>query len=154
MLLDVLALYEAHKNMVYRLALSFLRSVPDAEDAVQQVFLRLIEHQGSITPGKERSWLAAVTANLCRDMLRSAERRRTEPLSDQLPIRDEDQREVFWAVMELGENERAAVYLYYYEGYNTAEIARILGISRTAVTTRLDRARRHLKGKSEEVQHG
>ena len=148
--MDVIALYDEHKNMVYRLALSFLRSVPDAEDATQQVFLRLIERGDKIAPGKERSWLAAVTANLCRDMLRSAARRRTEPLGEELVFRDGAQREVFQAVMELGERERAAVYLYYYEGFSTQEIGKALSISRTAVTSRLDRARQHLKEKLEE----
>ena len=144
-------LYNQHKNMVYRLALSYLRSRADAEDVTQQVFLRLLEHQGKVAPGKERSWLAAVTANLCRDTLRSAVWRITEPLREELVFEDEGQSEVFWAVMELGEQERAAVYLYYYEGYDTREIAQILKISRTAVTTRLSRARQHLKEKLEEI---
>ncbi len=152
--MDILALYDAHKNMVYRLALSFLRSVPDAEDAVQQVFLRLIEHRDTIVPGKERSWLAAVTANLCRDMLRAAARRQTEPLTEQIPFETPAQSGLFQAVMSLRETERAAVYLYYYEGYDTAETAHILGVSRTAVTTRLDRARRHLKQKLEDERDG
>ena len=149
--MDVMALYAGYKNMVYRLALSYLKSRADAEDVTQQVFLRLLEYQGKISPGKERSWLAAVTANLCRDTLRSAARRRTEPLGEELVFQDEDQSGVFRAVMELGEQERAAVYLYYYEGYDTREIAQILKISRTAVTTRLSRARRHLREKLEEV---
>ena len=149
--MDVMALYTEHKNMVYRLALSYLKSRADAEDVTQQVFLRLLEYQRKITPGKERSWLAAVTANLCRDTLRSTVRRFTEPLSEELVFQDEDQSEVFRAVMELGEQERAAVYLYYYEGYDTREIAQILKISQTAVTTRLSRARKHLKEKLEEI---
>ena len=114
-----MALYTEHKNMVYRLALSYLKSRADAEDVTQQVFLKLLEHQRSITPGKERSWLAAVTANLCRDTLRSTVRRLTEPLSEELVFQDKEQSDVFRAVMELGEQERAAVYLYYYEGYDT-----------------------------------
>lgn len=56
--------------------------------------------------------------------------------------------------MELSAGERAAVYLYYYEGYSTAETAQILGLSQTAVTSRLDRARQHLRGKLEEVRYG
>ncbi len=152
--MDVLALYDAHKNMVYRLALSFLKSVPDAEDAVQQVFLRLLEYRGRIAPGKERAWLAAVTANLCRDMLRAANRRRTEPLTEDIPFHTPEESDVFRLVMELSAGERAAVYLYYYEGYSTAETAKILGLSQTAVTSRLDRARRHLRGKLEEVRYG
>ncbi len=150
-----MALYDAHKNMVYRLALSFLKSVPDAEDAVQQVFLRLIEHGSRVAPGKERQWLAAVTANHCRDMLRSAARRRTEPLTEDLPVFDEpEENDVFQAVMELSDTERGVVYLYYYEGYDTGEIANMLQISRTAVTSRLDRARQHLRDKLEEVRYG
>ena len=152
--MDVITLYEQHKNMVYRLALSYTRSRPDAEDVTQQAFIRLMENQGNIKPGKERAWLASVTVNLCRDLLRSAWRRRTEPLSEELFFEQPEQSEVFWAVMALGENERAAVYLYYYEGYSTLEIASILGVSKTAVTTRLDRARKHLRGKLEEVQYG
>lgn len=151
--MDVMALYAQHKNMVYRLALSYLRSPSDAEDVTQQVFLRLLEHQGKIKPGKERSWLAAVTANLCRDILRSVSRRNTEPLSEEIVFKDGNQGEVLRAVMELSEQERAAVYLYYYEGYDTKEIARILKISRTAVTTRLSRARQHLKEKLERIQY-
>ena len=149
--MDVMTLYTQHSNMVYRLALSYLKSRPDAEDLTQQVFLKLLEHQRKITPGTERSWLAAVTANLCRNILCSASWRRTEPLSEELVFQDEDQSEVFWAVMELGEQERVAVYLYYYEGYDTREIAKILKISRTAVTTRLSRARQHLREKMEEI---
>ena len=149
--MDAMELYTQHKNMVYRLALSYLRSRPDAEDVTQQVFLRLLEHQGKIRPGKERSWLAAVTANLCRDVLRSASRRCTEPLSEEPVFQDGAQRELFHAVMELNAQERASVYLYYYEGYSTMEIAKILRISRSAVSTRLYRARQHLKEKLEET---
>ena len=149
--MDVMDLYAQHKNMVYRLALSYLKSRPDAEDVTQQAFLRLLEHQREISPGKERSWLASVTVNLCRDILRSASRQRTESLSEELVFQDERQSEVLRAVMELGEQERAVVYLYHYEGYDTREIAQILKISRTAVTTRLCRAKQHLKEKLEEV---
>ena len=152
--MDVLALYDAHKNMVYRLALSYLKSVPDAEDAVQQVFLKLLEHRDAVAPGKERSWLAAVTANLCRDMLRAAARRQAEPLPADMPAAPPGDSGLYEAVTALPETERAAVYLYYYEGYDTRETARILGISQTAVTTRLSRARQRLKLRLEDEQYG
>ena len=79
--MDVLSLYEQHKSMVYRLAFSFTKSRTDAEDICQAVFLRLMENSGSIHPGKEKSWLASVTVNLCRDLFRSAWRQKTEPLT-------------------------------------------------------------------------
>ncbi|MCD7769579.1 MAG: RNA polymerase sigma factor, partial [Oscillospiraceae bacterium] len=82
--MDVQELYQTHKSMVYHLALSYMKSRPDAEDICQSVFLKLMERRKSICPGKERAWLAAVTANLCRDQLRAAKRRRTEPLTEEL----------------------------------------------------------------------
>lgn len=150
--MDARELYERYKNMVYRLALSYMKSQPDAEDICQAVFLRLLERGGDIRPGREKAWLAAVTVNLCRDWLRAAKRRRTEPLSQEIAFETPEQSRVFRAVMALGQTERAAVYLYYYEGYSTAEIAEILKISRTAVTTRLARAREHLRRELEEEE--
>lgn len=143
--MDVQELYQAHKSMVYHLALSYMKSRPDAEDICQSVFLKLLERQESVRPGKERAWLAAVTANLCRDQLRAARRRRTEPLTEELSFETEEQADIFWAVMALSVRERVPVYLHYYEGYSTREIAGILHISQTAVTSRLSRARRHLR---------
>lgn len=151
--MDVLSLYEQHKNMVYRLALSYLKSGPDAEDVCQTVFVKLMENRERIRSGKIRSWLASVTVNLCRDILRSAERKRTEPLAEEIIFRTPEQSDLFQAVMALGEGERTAVYLHYYEGYSTAETARILGISQTAVTTRLGRAREKLRKRLEEEVH-
>lgn len=144
-----MSLYCQHKNMVYRLALSYTKSTADAEDICQSVFLRLMERGAEIRPGKEKAWLATVTVNLCRDLLRSARRRREEPLTDELSFETPEQAGIFDAVMALGESERAAVYLHYFEGYSTAETARILGITQTAVTTRLGRARKHLRSRLE-----
>lgn len=148
--MDEIKLYERHKGMVYRLALSYLQSPEDAEDVCQTAFLRLIEERERIKPGKERAWLAAVTVNLCRDLLRSAQRRKTEALSHEQPGPQHEPSPVFDAIMALGEKERAAVYLYYYEGYSVKETAGILGLSVTAVTTRLSRAREHLRSQLED----
>lgn len=146
----IMELYEAHKQMVYRLALSYTKSPQDVEDVCQTAFLRLLEHRGEITPGKERQWLGSVTANLCKSLLRSAWRRKTQPLDDlDLPFDAPEENEVFQAVMSLKEEERAVVYLYYYEGYSTAEVGEMLGLKHSTVSTRLDRARKRLKSKLE-----
>ena len=135
--------------MVYRLALSYLKTPEDAEDVCQAVFLRLVEKGEKVRPGKERAWLAKVTANLCRDSLRSARRRQTEPLTDDPEDTRSGPSPLLDAIMSLGEKERAAVYLFYYEGYSTSETAEILGLSVTAVTSRLSRAREHLRNQLE-----
>lgn len=151
--MDTLTLYETHKQMVFRLALSYTKSIPDAEDICQAAFLKLIERRSTITPGKEKAWLATVTANLCRDLLRARKAHPTETLEERFPFESPEESELFHAVMALGEKERAAVYLHYYEGYTSAEIGRILGVSRSAITTRLAQARKHLRKSLEAMYH-
>lgn len=71
---EFLPLFDRWNGMVYALALSVTRSPQDAEDISQEVFLTLLERPPA--PGKERAWLARVTVNRCRDLLRSPWRRR------------------------------------------------------------------------------
>lgn len=142
--MDVQKVYEENKNSVYRLALTYLHSIAEAEDVCHDVFLKMIEKQSSVYSGKERNWLLTVTANECKNRLKS---RRTVELTEQsgsIPLMDH-KLDVFDAVMKLGVRERTAVYLYYYEGYSAVEISHILKISPSAVRSRLERARIHLK---------
>ena len=81
--MDVLDLFQRYRDDVYRLALNYTRSPQEAEDVSQTVFLKLME-QEDLIPGREKAWLMQTTANQCRDLLRSAWWKRTEPLSDTL----------------------------------------------------------------------
>ena len=148
--MNISQIYNEHKNSVYRLALTYMHSTGEAEDICHDVFMRLIENSASVYAGKERSWLMTVTANLCRDRLRTYKRRHKEQLSDDIAVSSDSTLEITDAVMSLSVKERTVIYLYYYEGYSTAEIAKIQKISRSAVTSRLERARKHLKNRLEE----
>ena len=143
---ELLALFDHYHDLVYRLALSYTGSIPDAEDVVQTVFLKLLEGTPPPQPGKERPWLSRVAVNCCRDLLRRRKYRRHESLetAEQLFAQPED-RELYTAVMELPEKERAAVYLHYYEGYTFQDIGEILHISSSAVSMRLHRGRKKLQ---------
>ena len=141
---DALELFQRHRDDVYRLALSYTRNPQEAEDVCQSVFLKLLE-QPSVTPGKEKAWLMQVCANRCRNLLRSHWWQTTAPLEDVHAVPAPESGGIREAVMSLAPKLRVVVYLYYYEGYTTGEIARILKISQTAVTTRLFRARTILK---------
>lgn len=148
-MLDIEELFQKYKNDVYRLALSYTRSTQEAEDVCQTAFLKLME-QKSITPGKEKAWLMQVTANTCRNLLRSQWWKTTAPLEDSGSLIAPEHQEVWNAVMSLEPNYRVVLYLRYYEEYSTREMARLLRISQTAVTTRLSRAREKLKPLLEE----
>lgn len=147
--MDLTEIYRQHKQSVYRMALTWLRSVSEAEDVTQETFLRLLEWKDRLQPGKERSWLLTVAANLCRDRLRLRKRHPEEPLSDQLPGVSPGHSAVLEAVLELPVKERTAVHLYYYEGYSTVEIAGIMDCSRSAVSKWLGMARKRLKHRLE-----
>lgn len=148
---QVAALYEAYSKDVYRLALSWLHSTHDAEDILQSVFLKLLDKDITLFPDAQKSWLLTCTANACKNHLRSFWQRNTQPLDGKLVLPTEEDRSLWDAVGKLKPIYRAVIHLYYYEGYNQAEIAGILGISLTAVQTRMQRAREQLKKELKEI---
>lgn len=136
-------IFTSYCDAVYRLALSYTRSPQEAEDVCQTVFLKYMEH--TVTPGKEKSWLMQVTANQCRDLLRSGWWKKTVPL-EQAPIHPGSvDNDLYQTVMSLPPKYRVVIYLQYYEEYSTKEIAALLRSSQSAVTTRLQRGREMLK---------
>ena len=142
--MDVLYLFNRYRDDVYRLAVNYTHNPQEAEDVSQTVFLKLVE-QGELTPGKEKAWLMQVTANECRSLLRSGWWKRTAPLDDTVPAPQTQADETIQAVMALPPKYRVVIYLRYYENYTTTEIAQLLKISQSTVTTRLSRGRERLK---------
>ena len=147
--MDITQVYNENKNSVYRLALTYLHSQAEAEDVCHDVFIKMIEHKISIFPGKERAWLLTVTANECKNRLKFWKRHKNEELSEDIPVKDTKSLDILETVMSLSVKERTVIYLYYYEGYATEEIAGILNITASAVRSRMERARKHLKSKLE-----
>lgn len=142
---QIAALYEAYAKDVYRLALSWLHSAHDAEDILQNVFLKLLDKDITVFPDREKAWLLKCTANACKNHMRSFWQRNTQALDDDIVLPTNEDRCLWEAVGQLKPTYRAVIHLYYYEGYSQDEVAQILGISRTAVQTRMQRARAHLK---------
>ena len=143
------AAVERYQNMVYRTALHALGSPQDADDAVQEVFLRLFR-RGDGFDGEEhlRRWLLRVTVNYCRDVLRSPWRKRRASWEEvpEVPVFDRpEQAALYREVMALPEKYRMVLDLFYYEELSVREIGGLLGVEASTVTTRLARARRRLR---------
>ena len=153
MSVEIEILYDRYANNLYRLALSYLKNTADAEDAVQAVFVKLIEGKAVIFPGKERALLTKMTVNQCKDILRRNKNRLEEPLDESIPFSDSKDRDVFIAVMTLPEKYRIPVFLHYYEGYRFQEIAKLLRITTSAVSMRIHRAKNLLKSQLEVDSH-
>ena len=148
------AAMDAHGDMVYRLALCRLGTKSDAEDVYQDVFLRLFRDDTVFRDDQHlKAWLIRVTVNCCTDLHRSAWFQKNAPLeewsADTAPV-PEDYADLWNAVAALPEELRTVIYLHYVEGYQTDEIANMIGCRPATVRTRLHRARNKLKLKLEE----
>lgn len=145
---DIAALFRRHSKTVYRLSYSYLGNAADAEDATQNVFMKLLDKPRRFNDDEhEKAWLIVCAQNHCRDVLKSAHRKRTAELTDDLPdshaSAGED--ETLAAVLALPAKYKTCVYLHYYEGYRTAEIALITGTPPSTVRSHLSEARALLR---------
>ncbi len=143
--------YQACYAQVYRLCLRYLRQTQDAEDAAQEVFVRMWQHRRVFFQWQEehrRAWLLHVAANLCRDELRR--RRKSEvPLTEAAVCRPQE--ELRTQAQMLPEPYRTVLQMYYFEGYRTGEIALLLGRNSATVRTQLARGRLRLRRMMEET---
>ena len=72
---QLLELYDNYSDNAFRLAMSFLGNIVDSEDIVQNVYTKLIEKSPHISKGCEKSYILTMTANMCRNHLKSAANR-------------------------------------------------------------------------------
>ena len=143
---SIAELYDKHVHMVYRLCCSYL-GPSEAEDATQAVFTKLVEHPRAFESTEhERAWLVRVAANWCKDVLKSARVSKAGAMpADVEDASSETASDTADAIMRLPALYKDCVYLHYYEGYTSAEIAQIIDVSASTVRTRLAEARKLLK---------
>jgi RNA polymerase sigma-70 factor (ECF subfamily) len=137
---------DGYRNLIFRLAVNYLRNIPDAEDITQEVFLKLLK-QDRIFPAaeEEKAWIIRITINACKDLKKSAWYKRTVAFDQNIPFQEQEQSDVFYAVMRLERKYRFVIHLYYYEDYSVKEIAKILKIKESTIQVRLYRARKKLE---------
>ena len=137
-----------NQNRLYRAALAILGDPQEAEDAVQDAFVKFLEKAPDQLehPG---AWLMRVLVNGCKSRLR-LRWRQTVPLPGTLPAPGPEERRELEELFALPPEDRAVIHLFYYEGYATDEIARITGRRPGTVRARLTRARQKLRKLLEE----
>ena len=142
------AIYKRHVKSVYRLCYSYLGSAADAEDATQATFMKLVDKPRTFKDHEhEKAWLLACAANVCKDELKSARRKRAGDMPADVvdPQSHAESRDVLDAVLALPEQYKDCVYLHYYEGYKTDEIASMTNTPPSTIRNRLSEARKLLK---------
>ena len=153
---DIAAVFRRHAKTVYRLCYTYLGNAADAEDAVQTVFAKLLGKPRRFNDAEhEKAWLIVCAQNHCRDVLKSAHRTRQAVLPEDIADERRAQRdETLDAVLALPEKYKTCVYLFYYEGYRTAEIAALTGVPSSTVRSHLSEARALLKTMLGGERHG
>lgn len=119
---------DKYGNMILRLAYTYLKSRADAEDVLQDVFVRVYEKNPEFDSDEHtRAWLVRTTVNLCKNRLGSFWSRNRRPIEDaeNAAVFDSynEGSSVIDAVFTLGKKYRVCVFLFYFEGYSTAETA-------------------------------
>jgi len=159
---DLVPLVHDYSGLLYRVALSLVRNPAEAEDVVQDVFLRVLERKRELAAIVDlRPWLVRIAWNLALDRCRRVRPRQMDDLfaeslvSADLPA---DQaldeagriRQVLGAIERLPGKEREALLLSAMDELSTVEIAAVLGRSESSVRSLLFRARAHLHQRLED----
>ena len=154
---DFATLYRRHIKLVYQICLLMLKNPADAEDAAHTVFRKLMERQPRLEdPEHQRAWLIVTARNECRDQLRHWWRsRRAEPEElGRLAWQPPEAGGVWEQLAALPPRERLLLYLYYYQGYSTGEMAQMLAEKPGTLRSHLSRARKALKLRLEAEGYG
>ena len=156
---EIQRLMDDYGDDVLRTSYMYLKDLQNAEDAFQEVFIRVFNKFESFKgESSEKTWIIRITINVCKDMLRSSWLKKvllTDKLKekntiigiDNKIIKEEENKILFEEVMSLSYRFKEVIILYYYHNYNTIEISRILNVAEGTVRSRLHRAREILKMK-------
>jgi len=151
---EIAEIYSAHIDAVYRLCYAYMKNTFDAEDAAQDTFIKLFtEKKRFESTAHERAWLLRVATNLCKNKLKSKYRygnqQYIEDVADthmqSLNSASDDSTELFGMILSLPDKYKTIVYMYYYEGYSTKEIAKALKRPPSTIRNQLRDARILLK---------
>lgn len=144
---------EKYSRMLLRVSYSILSNEHDAEDAIQETFIRYMTKAPLFRDSDhEKAWLIKVVTNVSRNMLRLRNRQNLHSTQELQSIGiDEESRGIFELIMQLPPKYRVVLDLYYIEGYKAREISAIVGITQVAVRKRLQYARTLLKNEMERI---
>ncbi|MCL2816833.1 MAG: RNA polymerase sigma factor [Clostridiales bacterium] len=149
---EIAGLYEYHFDAVYRVCFTHMRNSADAHDMVHDTFVKLIKQAPVFESAvHERAWLIRTAMNLCKNSLRHWWRKR-ETLEEFESLQSKENFEIdetLAVILNLPDRYKTVVYMYYYEGYSSPEIAKALQKPQSTILNHLHEARKILKNKLE-----
>ena len=134
-------------DSILRYAYTYLHNMSDAEEVLQDTLVQFLKTAPEFeSENHEKAWLLRVAANLSKNRIRYNKLRETDELNDELVAEEcEDLSGVWEAVKRLPVKYREVIHLFYHEGYQTVQIAKVLGRNESTVRSDLRRGREKLK---------
>lgn len=163
--LEIERMINDHGDAVLKTAVMYLQDIHRAEDVFQEVFIKIFKGYDSFRrESSEKTWIIRITINTCRDFLKGLWNREVFPEDgmtfvpeendpENMAIENMENRELFQRVVNLPTAYKEVILLYYYHGFNTVEISKILSISEGTVRSKLVRGRELLR-KNMEKENG
>lgn len=141
---------DTYADSVYRVAYSYTYTKVDAEDVLQNVFFKLFQSRQNFNSEEHlKQWLIRVAVNECHNLHRSFWKRNIIHMEEiEKSAQDfltDDEIDLHNALLQLPSEYRVIIHMYYYEGYKTKEISKILNVKEATVRTRLARGRDRLR---------
>ena len=135
-------------DSILRYAYTYLHNMSDAEEVLQDTLVQFLKTAPEFeSENHEKAWLLRVAANLSKNRIRYNKLRETDELNDELVAEERVDLSFVWeAVKQLPQEQRACIHLFYYEGYPTRDVARMLGRKESTIRSDLRRGREKLKG--------
>ncbi len=140
-------LMQGQMQSMYKTAWAVLGNDEDVADVIQETILTCYEKMEQLkTDNYFHTWLIRILVNKCNDILRKRSRMHLLEEPPEIPVMEEAYENAEWkeVLRALDEKYRVTVLLYYVEGFSTVDISKILGVSESAVRSRLSRARKQL----------
>ena len=134
-------------DSILRYAYTYLHNMSDAEEVLQDTLVQFLKTAPEFeSENHEKAWLLRVAANLSKNRIRYNKLRETDELNDELVAEEREDLSIVWeAVKSLPVKYREVIHLFYHEGYQTAQIAKVLGRNESTVRSDLRRGREKLK---------
>ncbi len=146
---EITRIYEKFVDTVYKVCFVLLKNVSETEDATQNVFVKFIRDKKVFDSDEHiKAWLIVTARNESLNMLKHwfrSKRTDSEVLDNMTYNDDAEEGELLRKVFSLDEKFRLPIYLYYYEGYSTAEISEMLNIKHSTIRTYMAKGRERLK---------
>lgn len=140
--IEVTYLYNKYVDVVYRVCFMYLKNEEDSKDIVQSVFIKLCTHDKSFNEEEHiKSWLILCAKNMCKNKLKYW----FSSVADITKVADvgvdDKSDEILELILKLPNKYKLVLYLHYYEGYKTNEIADKLSVKESTVRSQLHRGR-------------